>query len=137
MLPTVGGNGYETWVSRVGSLICIKQINGFEQVWLFGCGDEYSFVKETIEILHISFCYIWLNHIESSNRFANYQQFKHFLEQGDYINLIWMSVHRNALAQFRMGVSLIKPTNADIRKNQKTETVHFVQICLNQKCIFF
>ena len=43
MLLTFDGNGYVTCMSRVRSLLCI---NGFEQVWLFGCGGEDDFVRE-------------------------------------------------------------------------------------------
>ncbi len=29
--------GYVTWVTRIKTVLCN---NGFEQVWLFGCGQE-------------------------------------------------------------------------------------------------
>ena len=48
--------GYVTWVTRIKTVLCN---NGFEQVWLFGCGQEGPFFKELRERLYSSFCHGW------------------------------------------------------------------------------
>ena len=43
----------------------------------------------------------------SSTRFSIYRQFKHCFEREYYVDVIWINSYRNALAQFKMGVSQI------------------------------
>ena len=45
--------------------------------------------------------------MESSTLFSIYRQFKHCFEREYYVDVIWINIYRNALAQFRMGVSQI------------------------------
>ena len=35
--------------------------NGFEQVWLFSCGNEKYLFMELKERLYSSFCHVWRN----------------------------------------------------------------------------
>ena len=77
--------------------------NGFEQVWLFGCGNDKYLFRELKERLYSSFCRGWRNHLESSDKLSLYGQHKNYFERETYIDKLWLDVHRNALAQFRMG----------------------------------
>ena len=45
--------------------------------------------------------------MESSKRFSIYRHFKDCFEREHYVDVIWINIYRNALAQFRMGVSQI------------------------------
>ena len=76
--------GYVAWVTRIKTFLCN---NGFEQVWLFGCGQEGPFFKELMEGLYSSFCHGWVNHMVSSTRFSIYRQFKHCFEREYYVDV--------------------------------------------------
>ena len=65
MLVLMHQKGYVNWVTHVKEILCTY---GFEQVWLFGCGNEKEFFKELRERQHSSFYHGWRNHIESSER---------------------------------------------------------------------
>ena len=56
--------GIIIWASHVKSILCYYE---FEQVWLFGCGNEVFF-SELNEILYRSFCHGWRNRVELSDR---------------------------------------------------------------------
>ena len=75
--------------------------NGCEQVWLFGCGSELK------ERLCSSFYQRWRGHIEASNTFAVYREYKCVFESEKYVLVLRVEGYRNALAQFRMRVSPI------------------------------
>ena len=96
--------GKTTCVSHIRSVLWY---NGFEQVWLFGCGNDKSFFNDLKERLYSSFCHGWCNHLESSERLAVYKGYKNHFEREKYVDFLWMDVYRNAFAQFRMGVSQI------------------------------
>jgi len=81
--------------------------NEFEQVWLFGCGNDKIFFNELKESLYSSFCHGWWNHLESNERLSVYKGYKNCFESEKYVDFLWMDVYRNAFAQFGMGVSLI------------------------------
>ena len=104
MLFLMHQNGHVTWVTYVREVLCA---NGFEQVWLFGCGNEKDFFKELKERLQSSFYHGWRNHIESSEKMLTYGKVKTFFEREKYVGVIWIEAYRNALAQFRMGISQI------------------------------
>lgn len=104
MLLNMHEKGHVTWVSRIKSLLCEL---GFEQVWLFGCGDVKFFCLELKERLCSSFCYTWQAHLETSARLSTYSTHKSCFDREKYVDFIWMDTYRNALAQFRMGVSQI------------------------------
>ena len=44
--------GKTAWVSHIKSVLCY---NGFEQMWLFGCGNDKMFFNELKERLYSSF----------------------------------------------------------------------------------
>ena len=113
MLLTLHEKGVVTWVSYVKSILCN---NGFEQVWIFGCGSEKRFCIELRERLFSSFCYHWQNHLEESNQTSVYCQYKHIFVRETYITCLWKDVYRNALAQFRMGVSQLNVHKFRFRK---------------------
>ena len=85
----------------------ILYYNEFEQVWLFGCGNDKIFFNELKERLYSSFCHGWWNHLESNERLSVYKGYKNCFESEKYVDFLWMDVYRNAFAQFGMGVSLI------------------------------
>ena len=97
--------GYVTWVSRVKAVL---YNNGFEQVWLFGCGQEGPSLRNSG-----SFCHGWVNHMESSTRFSVNRQFKHCFEREYYVDVIWINIYRNALAQFRICLLYTSPSPRD------------------------
>ena len=90
---------------HVQSVLCD---NGFEQEWLFRCGNDTFFVKEQKERLYSSFFHIWYNHLESSQRLSLYNNYKDCFKREKYVDVLWRDVYRNALAQFRIGVYQIK-----------------------------
>ena len=94
----------DAWVSHAKLVLCN---NGFEQVWLFGCGNVKPFIKELEERLRSSFCHRWCNHLDTSERLSVYNSYKHSSQREGYVDVLWMEVYRNCLAQFRMGVSQI------------------------------
>ena len=104
MLLNLHNNGSKNWVSQVELALCE---NGFEQVWLFGCGDEKRFCTEMKERLISSFCFNWQNHLDSSARLNVYSSIKRHFGKEKYITCLWRLLYRNALGQFRMGVSQI------------------------------
>ena len=55
LLTNMHDRGYTTWVTRVKQILCA---HGFEQVWLFGCGNENGFFSEFKDRLCSSFCFI-------------------------------------------------------------------------------
>ena len=65
MLLKMHEGGAVTWVTHVKSILCD---NGFEQVWLFGCGNEKYLFRELKERLYSSFGHGWRNHLESSDK---------------------------------------------------------------------
>ena len=91
-------------MSNVKLVLCN---NGFEQVWLFGCGNVEPFIKELKETLCSSFCYRWCNHLDTSERLSVYNSYKHCFQIEGYVDVLWMEVYRNCLAVFRIGVSQI------------------------------
>ena len=54
MLFALHNRGKTTWVSHVKLVLCN---NGFEQTWLFGCGNVQPFIKELEDRLRSSFCH--------------------------------------------------------------------------------
>jgi hypothetical protein len=104
MLLKLHEKGHCNWVSQVNTTLCE---NGFEQVWVFGCGNEKQFLRELKERLVSTFCHKWRNHLETSPRIETYSKFKSVFEKEKYFDCIWLDIYRNALAQFRMGVSQI------------------------------
>ena len=116
MLSNLHERGTVTWVTRIQSILCE---NGFEQVWLFGCGQEKLFFRELKERLHSSFCFRWYDHVENSSRFSIYKQYKTCFGKEKYVDILWMNIYRNVLAQFRMGVSQINVHK--YRYSKKTE----------------
>ena len=137
MLLQLHNKGSTTWVTHVHSLL---NENGFQQVWLFGAGNEKLFLNALQERLFSSFCHGWRNHLDSSERLSLYAQHKGIFEREKYVELVWTDVYRNALAQFRMGVSQINAhkhrfsTNEDCKlcpfgcETQETE-IHFFFVC--------
>ena len=132
--------GAVTWVTHVKSILCD---NGFEQVWLFSYGIEKYFFRELKERLYSSFCHGWRNHLESSDKLSLYSQHKNCFKRNTYIDILWLDVYRNALAQFRMGVSQINEHR--YRFAQTTENVlcrfgcskpeNEIYVCLNARSI--
>ena len=124
-------------LTRIKAVLCN---NGFEQVWLFGCGQEGPFFKELRERLYSSFCHGWVNHMESSTRFSIYRQLKHCFERENYVDVIWINIYRNALAQIRVGVSQInthkyqysklsEEVNCPFCENTPESEIHFLLHC--------
>jgi len=104
MLLNMHDRGTITWVSRVKTVLCG---NGFEYVWMFGCGNEKSFFTELKERLQSSFCHQWCNHLDSSEVLSCYKTYKTCFEKERYVDVLWCDIYRNVFAQFRMGVSQI------------------------------
>ena len=76
----------------------------------------------------------------SSTRFSIYRQFKHCFEREYYVDVIWINSYRNALAQFRMGVSQInthkyrysklpEEINCPFCENTHESEIHFLLHC--------
>ena len=63
---------------HIRSVLCY---NGFEQVWLFGCGNDKIFFNELKERLYSSFCHGCWNRLESSERLAVYKGYKNCFER--------------------------------------------------------
>ena len=136
MLLALHNRGKTTWVSHVKLVLCN---NGFEQVWLFGCGNVKPFIKELEERLCSSFCHRWYNHLDTSERLSVYNSYKHCFQREGYVNVLWMEVYSNCLAQFRMGVSQINlhryrfsttdNTTCPFCANQQETEIHFVFQC--------
>ena len=108
--------GYVTWVTRIKAILCN---NSFEQVRLFGCGQEDPFFKELKERFYSSFCHGWVNPTEPSTRFSIYRLFKHCFERQCYTDVVRINLYRTALVQFRMGASQIARINIGIQNCQK------------------
>ena len=123
MLLALHNRGKTTWVSHVKLVLCT---NGFEQVWLFGCGNVKPFIKELEERLRSSFCHRWCNHLDTSERLSVYNSYKHCFQREGYVDVLWMEVYRNCLAQFRMGVSQINLHRHRFSTKQIMQHVHFV-----------
>ena len=104
LLFALHSRGKTTLMSHVRLVLCN---NGFEQVWLFGCGNVKPFIKELENRLRNSFCHRWCNHLDISDRLSLYNSYKHCFERERYVGGLWMEVYRNSLVQFRMGVSQI------------------------------
>jgi hypothetical protein len=104
MLVSMDENGYVTWATRIKMLLCE---NGFEMVWHFGCGNEKQFIRLLKDRLYGTFCHGWRNHIDTSDRFSEYRNYKTLIHRERYVDLIWLGIYRNSLAQMRMGVSQI------------------------------
>ena len=137
MLLALHNRGKTTWVSLVKLVLCT---NGFEQVWLFGCGNVKPFIKELEERLRSSFCHRWCNHLDTSERLSVYNSYKHCFQRERYVDVLWMEVYRNCLAQFRMGVSQINlhrhrfstitdNTTCPFCATQQETEIHFVFQC--------
>ena len=73
MLLNMHEKGHKTWVTRVKQILYEY---GFEQVWLFGCGNEDRFFSEFKDRLSSSFCFRWQQHLDTSGRLAVYSSFK-------------------------------------------------------------
>jgi hypothetical protein len=137
MLLVMHNQGKATWVSNVQSILCN---NGFEQVWLFGCGNKKSFFVELKSRLQSTFIHKWKNHLEQSSRLLIYSQYKSTFNMEKYVGVVWLDVYRNALAQFRTGVSQINDHKFRFNENvdkllcplclsgRETE-VHFLLVC--------
>ena len=104
MLFALHNRGKTTWVSHVKSVLCN---NGFEQVWLFGCGNVKPFIKELEDRLRSSFCHRWCKHLDTSERLTVYNSYKHCFERESYVAALWMDIYKDSLIQFRMCVSQI------------------------------
>ena len=137
MLLALHNRGKTTWVSHVKLVL---STNGFEQVWLFGCGNVKPFIKELEERLRSSFCHRWCNHLDTSERLSVYNSYKHCFQRERYVDVLWMEVYRNCLAQFRMGVSQINlhrhrfstitdNTTCPFCATQQETEIHFVFQC--------
>ena len=83
MLLEMQNRGKTAWVSHIRSVL---SYNGFEQVWLFGCGHDKIFFNELKERLYSSFCHGWWNHLESSDRLAVYEGYKNCFEREKYVD---------------------------------------------------
>ena len=86
------------------------------------------------------FCHRWCNHLDTSERLSVYNSYKHCFQRERYVDVLWMEVYRNNLAQFRMGVPQINlhghrfSTTADnttcpFCANQQETEIHFVFQC--------
>ena len=150
MLLMLHNRGKATWASHVRNILVN---NGFEQVWLFGCGSEKLFVRELRERLFSSFIHGWFTHISTSENVGMYGTFKSVFVREKYTMCIKSESYRSALARFRMGVSEINKHKFRFSKNrqekcckfckQKIEDeIHFVFVCpkygdLRSKFLYF
>ena len=109
-------------------------------MWLFGCGYFKPFIKELEDRLRSSFCHRWCNRLDTSERLSVYNSCKHCFESERYLDVLWMDVYRNSLAQFIMGVSQINlhrhqfstrtdNTTCPFCANQQETEIHFVFQC--------
>ena len=102
MLVDMDSRGTMTWASRVKRFLCE---NGFQQVWLFGCGNEKQFCVELRERLYSTFCHEWRDHIDSSEKCVTYSSYKNIFGRERYLTVLNIEIFRRYFAQFRMGVS--------------------------------
>ena len=134
MLLALHNRGKTTWVPHVKLVLCN---NGFEQVWLFGCGNVTPFIKELEDRLRSSFCHRWCNRLDTSERLSVFNSYKHCFERERYVDVLWMEVYRNSLAQIKMGVleinlhrhrfsTITDNTTCPFCANQQETEIHFV-----------
>jgi hypothetical protein len=122
MLLLLHNRGKTTWVSHVQNILLS---NGFEQVWLFGCGNEKAFVCELKERLFSSFVHGWFEHIGTSVHVGMYGQLKSVFEREKYVVCLKSESYRSALARFRMGVSEINKHRFRFSKNDQDKKCKF------------
>ena len=136
-LLSMHNKGHKTWVTHINNILCG---NGFEQVWLFGCGNEIEFMKELKERLVSSFYHNWRNHLDSSTRLYIYSKLKHSFAREEYLNVLYIGRYRDVVAQFRMGVSQInahryrfsssvEKTSCPVCLNTREDEIHFMFLC--------
>ena len=129
--------GHTTWVTHVKGILCE---NGFEQVWLFGCGNEVGFVKELRERLVSNFYHNWRVHLDSSSRLSLYGKIKQSFAREQYIDVLFVDKYRIIMAQFRTGVSQLNahrhrfsPSNENTScpfcVNTTEDEIHFLFVC--------
>ena len=95
--------GKTNWVTRVRRTLCA---NGFSYVWdTQGRGCLNEFVGEFRQRLTDIGWQAWHGHINTSNRFPLYRQFKTSAGVEPYIMLNLNRYIRYALTRFRFGVS--------------------------------
>ena len=122
LLFAIHNRGKTTWRSRVKSVLCN---NGFEQVLLFGYGNDKPFIKELEDRLRRSFCHRWCN-LDKSERLSVYNSYKYCFERERYVDVIWIEVYRNSISHFRMEVSQINSQRHRFLKTKVIQHVHFV-----------
>lgn len=136
-LLSMHDKGHITWATRIKNILCE---HGFEQVWLFGCGNETELMKELKTRLASNFYHNWRNHLDSSAHLSIYSKFKHMFAREEYVHLLFTDRYRNILAQFRMGVSQINThknrfspsienTACPLCLNTREDEIHFMFSC--------
>ena len=137
MLLDLHNRGKTTWVSHVKNVLCE---NGFEQVWLFGCGDINRFFCEFKDRLYSSFLFRWFNHVQDSNNMGIYSNIKNVFGREKYVEYLNIGIYRSALAKIRMGASRlnvhrfrfsdeIHKKNCPFCLDKPEDEFHFLFVC--------
>ena len=96
--------------------------------------------KELEDRLHSSFCHRWCNHLDTSEMVLVYNSYTNCFERERYVDVLWMEVYRNSLAQIKMGVleinlhrhrfsTITDNTTCPFCANQQETEIHFVFQC--------
>ena len=106
MLLNLDQRGKTNWVTNVRKTLCV---NGFSYVWENqGVGCLNDFIREFRQRLIDMRWQIWDDHVNTSDRFSLYRQFKTLDCVEPYIMLNLNRYIRYTLTRFRFGVSDIK-----------------------------
>ena len=106
MLLNLDQRGKTNWVTNVRKTLCV---NGFSYVWENqGVGCLNAFIREFRQRLIDMRWQIWDDHVNTSDRFSLYRQFKTLACVEPYIMLNLNRYIRYTLTRFRFGVSDIK-----------------------------
>ena len=92
------------------------------------------------ERLSSTFYQDWHDHLESSGKLNVYRKYKSVFEREKYVSILYVDAFRNAMAQFRMGVSQInvhmhrfcptaQNTSCPFCKKEIETEVHFILQC--------
>eukprot|EP00745_Piridium_sociabile_P012238 TRINITY_DN18996_c0_g2_i5.p1 TRINITY_DN18996_c0_g2~~TRINITY_DN18996_c0_g2_i5.p1 ORF type:complete len:159 (+),score=0.05 TRINITY_DN18996_c0_g2_i5:375-851(+) len=132
--------GKTNWITRVRNMLCT---NGLAYVWVNrGVGCVQSFIKTFRQRLVDIRWQHWEDHINTSERFSFYRQFKTLPVVESYIMLDMNRHVRYAMTKFRLGVSDIAVHSSrfsydrdklicPLCKEKVEDEIHFAFCCPN------
>ena len=127
MLTNLDEQGKVNWASKTKEILYSA---GFGLVWEEqGVGNEREFLNIFKKRLIDMFRQKWTAKLRGSDRYKVYRTFKFYFVSGNYWSCIRIRKFRDALVQFRLGVSEIwthKHRYYKVGQSRLTRTVHFV-----------